>query len=86
MGRMESAVMGQDKSALSKKVNSTTNTFLSFFLLRQNHKQDCEKNQGDAEGDVEREGFMEDQRPDDDGRQRLKNAEDGGLGGTNCLA
>lgn len=83
---MESAVMGQDKSALSKKVNSTINTFLSFFLLRQNHKQDCEKNQRDTEGDVEREGFMEDQRPDDDGRQRLKYAEDGGLGGTDRLA
>lgn len=58
----------------------------SGFLFRQDHKQDCEKNQGDAEGDIEREGFVEDQRPNDDGRQRLKDAKNGGLGGTNRLA
>ena len=29
---------------------------------------------------------MKDQRADDDGRQRLKDAEDGGLGGTNSFA
>ena len=67
-------------------MNSITLYILSFFLFRQDHKQDCEKNQRDTEGHIEREGLFEDQRPDDDGRQRLKDAKNGGLGGTNGLA
>ena len=67
-------------------MNSITLYILSFFLFRQDHKQYREKNQRDAEGDIEREGLFEDQRPDDDGRQRLKDAKNGGLGGTNGLA
>ena len=59
---------------------------MSGFLFSKNHKQNCEQNQCDAEGDIERESLVKDQGTDDDGRQRLKDTKDGGLGSAYGLA
>ena len=47
---------------------SETEAFF-FSLITLPLRQNREQNQRHAEGDIEREGLVEDQRPDDDGRQ-----------------
>ena len=63
--------------------NMLSGDFNLRLSLHQNHKQDGKENQHHANGHIECEGLMEDDRADENGRQRFEDAEHRTFGGAN---